>query len=84
MLLAPYALLAAHELGHLPTSPVIRDVGLYLGAWLLGFAHHDGMLRLVLLGFAPAGRAITWRAAVPRPPPPILHLSCPKAGKSTR
>jgi peptidoglycan/LPS O-acetylase OafA/YrhL len=47
MLLAPYALLLAHEIGRLPTNPVIRDFGLYFGAWLLGFAHHDGMLRRV-------------------------------------
>ncbi|SBT45938.1 acyltransferase family protein [Micromonospora auratinigra] len=45
-LLAPYALLAAIELGVLPDAPtVLRDFGLYFGAWLLGFAHHDGLLR---------------------------------------
>ncbi|MGW1060008.1 acyltransferase family protein [Micromonospora rubida] len=45
-LLAPYALLAAIEVGMLPNAPtVLRDFGLYFGAWLLGFAHHDGLLR---------------------------------------
>ncbi|SCG63833.1 acyltransferase family protein [Micromonospora halophytica] len=45
-LLAPYALLVAIELGMLPTaSAVLRHFGLYFGAWLLGFAHHDGLLR---------------------------------------
>ncbi|TDB71711.1 acyltransferase [Micromonospora sp. KC723] len=45
-LLAPYALLVAVESGVLATaSPVAHHFGLYFGAWLLGFAHHDGMLR---------------------------------------
>ncbi|MBY8875177.1 acyltransferase [Micromonospora sp. PLK6-60] len=45
-LLAPYVLLAAIEFGLLPAAPaVLREFGLYFGAWLLGFAHHDGMLR---------------------------------------
>ncbi|TDC45315.1 acyltransferase [Micromonospora sp. KC207] len=45
-LLAPYALLAAVEFGLLPAAPtVLREFGLYFGAWLLGFAHHDGLLR---------------------------------------
>lgn len=44
-LLAPYALLAVVELGFPSAPPVVRDFGLYFGAWLLGFAHYDGMLR---------------------------------------
>jgi len=44
-LLAPYLLLVCTEIGVLPGHPVLKDVGLYFGAWLLGFAHHDGMLR---------------------------------------
>ncbi|MEU4480761.1 acyltransferase [Micromonospora sp. NPDC023966] len=45
-LLAPYALLAAIEFGVLANPPVVlREFGLYFGAWLLGFAHHDGLLR---------------------------------------
>ncbi|MGW0434314.1 acyltransferase family protein [Micromonospora sp. NPDC003197] len=44
-LLAPYVLLLVVEFGF-PTAPlVLRDFGLYFGAWLLGFAHHSGMLR---------------------------------------
>ncbi|WFE57512.1 acyltransferase [Micromonospora sp. WMMD712] len=45
-LLAPYALLTTIEFGLLPAAPtVLREFGLYFGAWLLGFAHHDGLLR---------------------------------------
>ncbi|MDM4720283.1 acyltransferase [Micromonospora sp. WMMA1363] len=45
-LLAPYALLLAIELGVYPNPPVaVQQFGLYFGAWLLGFAHEDGMLR---------------------------------------
>ncbi|MEH0844344.1 acyltransferase, partial [Micromonospora sp. CPCC 205711] len=69
-LLAPYALLAAIELGVLPAaSTALRHFGLYFGAWLLGFAHHDGMLRrlanrvvvpaAVLLGGAGAAWILT-------------------------
>ncbi|ASW56252.1 acyltransferase [Plantactinospora sp. KBS50] len=44
-LLAPYALLAVVEFA-LPAAPQpVREFGLYFGAWLLGFAHHDGLLR---------------------------------------
>ena len=44
-LLAPYLLLVAIEVGIYPAPPVLREFGLYFGAWLLGFAHHAGMLR---------------------------------------
>ncbi|MEU8263620.1 acyltransferase [Micromonospora sp. NPDC048999] len=45
-ILAPYALLVLIELGVYRNPPtVLREFGLYFGAWLLGFAHHDGMLR---------------------------------------
>ncbi|SCF45192.1 acyltransferase family protein [Micromonospora mirobrigensis] len=45
-LAAPYALLAAIEFGLRPGAPlVLREFGLYFGAWMLGFAHHDGLLR---------------------------------------
>ncbi|MEV0003163.1 acyltransferase [Micromonospora sp. NPDC050980] len=45
-LAAPFAVLAAIEFGVLPNPPtVLREFGLYFGAWLLGFAHHDGLLR---------------------------------------
>ncbi|MER7994880.1 acyltransferase family protein [Micromonospora chalcea] len=45
-LAAPYLLLVAIEAGILANPPtVLREFGLYFGAWLLGFAHHDGLLR---------------------------------------
>ncbi|MBG6100024.1 peptidoglycan/LPS O-acetylase OafA/YrhL [Micromonospora vinacea] len=44
-LLAPYLLLVAIEVGIYPAPPVLREFGLYFGAWMLGFAHHAGMLR---------------------------------------
>ncbi|WBB79690.1 acyltransferase [Micromonospora sp. WMMD882] len=44
-LLTPYALLVLVELGFPAAPTVLRDFGLYFGAWLLGFAHHDGLLR---------------------------------------
>lgn len=45
-LTAPYLLLVAIEAGILANPPtVLREFGLYFGAWLLGFAHHDGLLR---------------------------------------
>ncbi|WP_328419324.1 acyltransferase [Micromonospora sp. NBC_00389] len=45
-LLAPYLLLVAIEVGIYPAPPaVLREFGLYFGAWLLGFAHQAGMLR---------------------------------------
>jgi peptidoglycan/LPS O-acetylase OafA/YrhL len=57
MVLAPLALLGAIQLG-LPANTVVADFGLYFGCWLLGFAHHDGMLarmpRPLLLGLAAA------------------------------
>jgi peptidoglycan/LPS O-acetylase OafA/YrhL len=55
MILAPLGLLVAIELG-LPANNVVADFGLYFACWLLGFAHHDGMLRRMsrplLLGLA--------------------------------
>ncbi|SCL42036.1 Peptidoglycan/LPS O-acetylase OafA/YrhL, contains acyltransferase and SGNH-hydrolase domains [Micromonospora pallida] len=44
-LITPYVLLVVVELGFPGAPVVLRDFGLYFGAWLLGFAHHDGMLR---------------------------------------
>ncbi|MFI7597392.1 acyltransferase [Actinoplanes sp. NPDC049681] len=41
----PYAALTVIVLGNLTVHPIVRDTALYGGAWLLGFAHHDGMLR---------------------------------------
>lgn len=44
-LVAPYLLLVVVELWFPQAPIVLRDFGLYFGAWLLGFAHHAGMLR---------------------------------------
>jgi hypothetical protein len=54
-ILVPYALLVAIQWLP-PVNGAVYDFALYFGAWLLGFAHHDGMLRRmpdkVLLGLA--------------------------------
>jgi peptidoglycan/LPS O-acetylase OafA/YrhL len=44
-LLIPYAGLIVITLAGLHPPAVVHDLALYGGAWLLGFAHHDGMLR---------------------------------------
>ncbi|MBM0232272.1 acyltransferase family protein [Micromonospora sp. STR1_7] len=72
-LLAPYLLLVTVEVGIYPAPPVLREFGLYFGAWLLGFAHHAGMLRRLAgrvlyplaLALATAGGA--WIVAHPGP-----------------
>ncbi|KAB1922025.1 acyltransferase [Micromonospora noduli] len=72
-LLAPYLLLVTIEVGIYPAPPVLREFGLYFGAWLLGFAHHAGMLRRlsgrvlypVALALAVGGGA--WIVAHPGP-----------------
>jgi peptidoglycan/LPS O-acetylase OafA/YrhL len=46
-LAAPYILLFVVETGIWSAPHIIGDFGLYFGAWLLGFAHHDGLLRRV-------------------------------------
>ncbi|MEU8296921.1 acyltransferase [Micromonospora sp. NPDC048909] len=73
-LLAPYVLLAAIESGIWATAPgVAREFGLYFGAWLLGFAHHAGMLRrlanrvLVPLALALAAAGGGWILTHPGP-----------------
>jgi peptidoglycan/LPS O-acetylase OafA/YrhL len=72
-LLAPYAVLAVVELRY-PSAPTpLRDFGLYCGSWLLGFAHHDGMLRrlsgriLVPLAAALGTLAAVWIFTHPGP-----------------
>lgn len=72
-LLAPYVLLVTIEVGIYPAPPVLREFGLYFGAWLLGFAHQAGMLRRlsgrvlypVALALAVGGGA--WIVAHPGP-----------------
>ncbi|GAA3773211.1 acyltransferase [Plantactinospora mayteni] len=46
-LLAPYLLLGVVEFGYPDAPGPLRDFGLYFGAWLLGFAQHDGLLRRI-------------------------------------
>jgi peptidoglycan/LPS O-acetylase OafA/YrhL len=73
-LLTPYALLVVIELGILPDAPVaLRHFALYFGAWLLGFAHHDGLLRrlpgrvLVPVAVALGGAGMGWIVTHPGP-----------------
>ncbi|MFF5057093.1 acyltransferase [Micromonospora sp. NPDC000663] len=72
--LAPYLLLVAIEVGiYQAPPPVLREFGLYFGAWLLGFAHHAGMLRrlagrvLYPLALALAVTGGAWIVAHPGP-----------------
>lgn len=68
-ILFPYACLAVITVVGATPPPVLRDLALYGGAWLLGFAHHDGMLtrrRWWLIGaLAVAGAA--WSLTHPGP-----------------
>ncbi|MEV0392561.1 acyltransferase family protein [Polymorphospora rubra] len=73
-LLAPYALLVVDTFGLLPPENlVLRDFGLYFGAWLLGFAHHDGLLRrlsrrlLVGLSTVLVSTGLVWALTHPGP-----------------
>ncbi|MFY1687249.1 acyltransferase family protein [Plantactinospora sp. WMMB782] len=72
-LLAPYLLLGVVEFGFPDAPGVLRDFGLYYGAWLLGFAQHDGLLRRLsrrlLFGIAvPVGAAgLGWILSHPGP-----------------
>jgi peptidoglycan/LPS O-acetylase OafA/YrhL len=44
-LLAPYVALLIITLANAHLHPVAHDLALYGGSWILGFAHHDKMLR---------------------------------------
>jgi peptidoglycan/LPS O-acetylase OafA/YrhL len=65
--------LAVVEIGGLTAPPVARDLALYGGAWLLGFAHHDGHLnrlggkRLLLTAGVLAVPAAAWVLTHPGP-----------------
>lgn len=72
-LVAPYLLLVVVEL-EFPGAPIVlRDFGLYFGAWLLGFAHHTGMLRrmsrrvLLLVAATLAALGAAWVFTHPGP-----------------
>ena len=43
-LMVPFVILIATKMG-LPSTSAVDDLGQYFGCWLLGFAHHDGLLR---------------------------------------
>jgi peptidoglycan/LPS O-acetylase OafA/YrhL len=70
VLAAPFALLALAELNVIPLAgwwgQSIGDVLTYLGCWLVGFAHAEGMLRrislpsLVAIGAAAAVAGVAW------------------------
>jgi peptidoglycan/LPS O-acetylase OafA/YrhL len=69
-LLLPYAGLIVITLAGLHPHPVLHDLALYGGPWLLGFAHHDRMLRgraQLWVAFALAVTAAFWVAAHPGP-----------------
>jgi peptidoglycan/LPS O-acetylase OafA/YrhL len=74
-ILLPYAVLAVITFAGWRPVPVVHDLALYGGAWLLGFAHHDRLLerrRWWLAGvLAVAGAA--W--AVTHPGPRGLDLN---------
>lgn len=71
--LTPYAALVIITLAGITVPAVVQGLVLYGGAWLLGFAHHDGHLarlgRKRLLGFAAALAvpAVLWTVTHPSP-----------------
>ena len=71
--LVPYLALAVLELADLTVPSIAHDLTLYGGAWLLGFAHHDGHLsrlggkRLLGIAAALAVPAAAWVLAHPGP-----------------
>ncbi|GIF16149.1 acyltransferase family protein [Actinoplanes teichomyceticus] len=70
-LLIPYVVLLTCEVSGARLPAVAHDLALYGGAWLLGFAHHDGWLRRIrparLLGIAAAlaGAGVAWTVTHP-------------------
>ncbi|GIF00180.1 acyltransferase family protein [Paractinoplanes rishiriensis] len=68
-ILTPYVGLAVITFAGLHPPLVVRDMALYGGAWLLGFAHHDGLLakrRWWLIG-ALAVSGAAWALTHPGP-----------------
>jgi peptidoglycan/LPS O-acetylase OafA/YrhL len=66
----PYAALSVITFAGLTPHPIVRDLCLYGGAWLLGFAHHDGLLRgrrLIPVAVAAAVAAAVWAGSHPGP-----------------
>jgi peptidoglycan/LPS O-acetylase OafA/YrhL len=71
-LAAPFVLMVAITAG-LPTVPAITDLAHYFGCWLIGFAHHDGLLRrlkrgiLLIVAGVTAGLGAAWFTTHPDP-----------------
>ena len=69
-ILVPYVALAVITFAGLRPPPVLHDLALYGGAWLLGFAHHDGLLKRrrwwLVAALAVAGAAWTLTHPGPR------------------
>jgi peptidoglycan/LPS O-acetylase OafA/YrhL len=66
----PYVALALLATTGWPAHGIVRDLALYGGAWLLGFAHHDGLLRprrLLWVAGALAVAAAGWIVTHPGP-----------------
>lgn len=66
----PYAALALITLAGLTPHTLVRDLCLYGGAWFLGFAHHDGLLRhrrLLPVAGILAASALAWILTHPGP-----------------
>lgn len=85
-LAAPYGLLVVVETGLWSAPNVVRDFGLYFGAWLLGFAHHDGLLRRmsrpVMIGTAGALVAVGAAWIFTHPGPRGFDLNDIRAGNA--
>jgi peptidoglycan/LPS O-acetylase OafA/YrhL len=69
-ILVPYVGLAVITFAGWKPAPVVHDLALYGGAWLLGFAHHDGLLKRrrwwLVAALAVAGAAWTLTHPGPR------------------
>ncbi|MDI6098244.1 acyltransferase [Actinoplanes sp. NEAU-A12] len=72
-IVTPYLALSGITLAGITVPPVAQGLALYGGAWLLGFAHHDGHLerlgrkRLLGVAAALAVPAVAWVATHPGP-----------------
>ncbi|MFI1988383.1 acyltransferase [Actinoplanes sp. NPDC020271] len=71
--LIPYVVLLFFEITGVKPVNVVHDLALYGGAWMLGFAHHDGHLsriprkRLAVIAAGLAVPAVAWVLTHPGP-----------------